>query len=65
MTTVLVVHREEGTVGWLGSHLEAAGFPFMIARNGASTLDLVRREPLALVLLGLMPPLPTDACGGG
>jgi DNA-binding response OmpR family regulator len=40
MTTVLVVNREEGTVAWLKSNLETAGFRVITARDGPTYTEI-------------------------
>jgi DNA-binding response OmpR family regulator len=52
---ILLVNRDERSIAWLRSHLEASGWPALAASSGLAALDVVRREEPALVILDLSP----------
>ncbi len=56
MSTVLIVEDEGDIAELIAFHLTNVGFTARIARDGKQALDLIGREPPALIILDLMLP---------
>lgn len=51
---ILVIDDDRGIVRWLRSHLEKNGYRVLVANDGETALNILRRERPDLVLLDLM-----------
>ena len=55
--TILVVDDDEGVLGFIQMALEDEGYEVITAEHGAAALDILRQQPVQLILLDLRMPV--------